>query len=113
MNQVPALPILSGPLPNKYVLTWHMGDCTPQKNDPVLGGSPGVPLHLLLVAEDEEALADARGHPWAGPVEEPLEAQETGHRYGKDQLTECVHGRPTLLCVGRRGGGVNSINRMI
>lgn len=60
--------------------------------------SPGVPLNLLLVTEAEEAgAADARGHPGADLVEEPLEGEETGHRDGDDELVEWVHGHPTRL----------------
>lgn len=59
--------------------------------------SPWVPLHLLLVAEAEEAGADALGHPRAAFVKEPLEDEETGHRDGEDELAERVHGHPPLL----------------
>lgn len=30
-------------------------------------------------------------------MEEPLEAEETGHRDGDDELAEWVHGHPTQL----------------
>lgn len=65
---------------------------------------PRVPFHLLLVAEVEEAGADAHGHPGADFVEEPLEGEETGHRDGEDELAEWVHGHPSPLRLWGGGG---------
>lgn len=53
---------------------------------------PGVPFHLLLVAEAEEAVVDACGCPGADSVEEPLEGEETD---GENELVEWVHGHST------------------
>lgn len=71
--------------------------------------SPWVPFHLLLVAEAEEARADAHGYPGADFVEEPLEGEETGHRDGKDKLAEWVHGHPTSLWTEQKNSLVSTV----
>lgn len=86
-----ATPASHSPL---YVSMWQDSDSSWAR---VRFRSPWVPFHLLLVTEAEEAGADARGHPGADFVEEPLEGEETGHRDGEDKLAEWVHGHPTQL----------------
>lgn len=74
-------------------------------------GLPGVPFHLLLVAEAEEAGADAHRHPGADFVEEPLEGEETSHRDGEDELAEWVHGHPSPLRSWEEERGARSERR--
>lgn len=65
---------------------------------------PGVPLNLLLRGEPEEASSNARGHPGADTVKEPLEGEEAGRGYGEDKLAERIHRSPSTLGQSRRDG---------